>query len=165
ADAVATCKEGSSWEAETVEITFGDGTTKLFEGDFNGCGGWAGGVAESDGGGDLAPEEDAAAAIQVLNESGAPTEVSPEDVNATEAQIEARTPGGGGDGGIGGGTDGSGTTTGSGSGSGSGSSSDSGSSSGCTAAAPGTGSAPFALVLLAGLALIAVMRRRSIPSA
>jgi len=86
----ATCDPADNWKATEITLTFNDGQTVTYEGEFWGCGG----LEYADGGTAIASEA-AAAEVQVLRESGGAIAVAPADVVSTDEELSQQYPTGG----------------------------------------------------------------------
>jgi len=84
--ATATCKPGTTNDVAWVDLTFQDGSSRRVAGNFEQCGGYE---PTADSGTSSRP---ALARIQVMNESGAPTEVAfdEEEIQAWDDELELR---------------------------------------------------------------------------
>ncbi len=79
---VATCIEGSTWQAETVKLIFPDGGERVYEGTFNQCGGWEPPADEE-------PETyPPVTEIQILGESGPPETVNLDEVDTADEAFD-----------------------------------------------------------------------------
>jgi len=83
--ASATCKEGSSWEAETITLTFPSGAQQVFEGEFQACDGVP--VLA-----DPPNEVEAIGEVQVMGEEGEPQPVDPSEVEEMDRVLDEMFP-------------------------------------------------------------------------